>query len=291
MDKLHLEYFLSVANTLNISKSAEALYISQSSLSQTIKRLENEIGYPLFDRNGKHLSLNENGKIFLRCVNEMSRLYNNALEEISENNQMTNREININMRCASYFLPQLMIHLREKLPNTTFRISQHNYNESPYNDVDLMIYASPTPLANPYTALLLEEDILLAVPQNHRLFYATQICLSDLTDEHFISLNPAWSLEQSIRTECEKHNLHPKTTIQVDNPDVLRRLLTEQMGLAFVPVKTWGKRFANGMFDLRIISDFSLKRYVYVEWKDGFLRKNVRECIAHIRDFFALQQE
>lgn len=290
MDKLQLEYFLSVAQTLNISKSAEALYISQSSLSQTIKRLEKEIGYSLFDRNGKHLMLNENGRIFLRCVNEMQKLYNNALEEISERNDMINREINLNMRCASYFLPQLMIYLRNKLPHTAFRISQHNYNDSHGNDIDLMIFATPEPINSKCTALLLQEDILLAVPKNHKLFHASQISISDLAAENFISLNPAWSLEQAIRAECERNNLCPETTIQVDNPDVLRRLLSEQLGLAFVPEKTWGNTFSNGMFELRTISDFALKRYVYIEWADGFLRKNIKECISHIQDFFAYHQ-
>ena len=70
MEQLPLKYFEIVAKTLNISKAAEQLFISQSSLSQTIKRLETEVGYPLFDRNGKHITLNENGIIFLNCVRQ-----------------------------------------------------------------------------------------------------------------------------------------------------------------------------------------------------------------------------
>ena len=210
LEKLQLDYFLSVAETLNISKSAEILCISQPSLSQTIKKLEGEIGYPLFDRNGKHISLNKNGHIFLECVRHMKRLYENALEEIAETNNRCNRQISINMRCAS---------------------------------------------------LLLEES--------------------------FISLNPSWSLEQMIQMACEKKSFVPNVLIRLDNPDLLRRLLVEKLGLAFVPEKTWGKAFSNGEFDLCPVSDLPIKRYVYVVWKEGFVRENVRECIHCIEDFFS----
>lgn len=84
MEKLQLEYFLLAAEMLNISKAAEILCISQPSLSQTIKKLEIEIGYPLFNRKGKHISLNGNGQIFLNCVKRMKSTYENALEEIAE---------------------------------------------------------------------------------------------------------------------------------------------------------------------------------------------------------------
>ncbi|MGN0141763.1 MAG: LysR family transcriptional regulator [Roseburia sp.] len=288
MEKLQLEYFLSVAETLNISKSAEKLFISQSSLSQTIRRLEKEIGYPLFDRNGKHICLNENGQVFLECVNRMKEIFENALEEIAEQNNIKNNQVTINMQCASHFLPQLMLYLSQKMPDTIFQISQQNYAAAKSDDADLRIAATPEPLNTDYASLLLKENILLAVPQNHVLFQKPTITISDLVRENFISLNPAWSLEQLIRTECQKKNFSPKVMIQVDNPDILRRLLVEKLGLAFVPEVTWGTSFSNGEFVLRSVSDFSVKRYVSVVWNEGFIRENVKECISHIRNFFGV---
>lgn len=286
MEKLQLDYFLSVAETLNISKSAEMLCISQPSLSQTIKKLEGEIGYPLFDRNGKHISLNKNGHIFLECVRQMKRLYENALEEIDETNNRYNRQISINMRCASQFLPQLLTYLGEKLQGTTFQISQQNHAASPNEEADIKITATSEPLEIECASLLLEENIMLAVPKNHRLFRRKKISTVDLQEESFISLNPSWSLEQMIQMACEKKSFVPNVLIRLDNPDLLRRLLVEKLGLAFVPEKTWGKAFSNGEFDLCPVSDLPIKRYVYVVWNEGFVRENVRQCISCIEDFF-----
>ena len=135
--------------------------------------------------------------------------------------------------------------------------------------------------------LLLEENIMLAVPKNHRLFRRKNILAADLLEENFISLNALWSLEQMIQKACSRKGFAPNVLIRVDNPDLLRRLLVEKIGLAFVPEKTWGKSFSRGEFDLRPVADLSIKRYVYVVWKEGFVRENVRECIHCIEDFFS----
>ena len=110
---------------------------------------------------------------------------------------------------------------------------------------------------------------------------------SILLEENFISLNALWSLEQMIQKACSRKGFAPNVLIRVDNPDLLRRLLVEKIGLAFVPEKTWGKSFSRGEFDLRPVADLSIKRYVYVVWKEGFVRENVRECIHCIEDFFS----
>ena len=59
-----LQYFIEVCKTENISLAARNLFIAQPALSKTIQELEEELHYPLFDRQGKHIILNENGRIF-----------------------------------------------------------------------------------------------------------------------------------------------------------------------------------------------------------------------------------
>lgn len=55
-----LQYFIEVCKTENISSAARNLFIAQPALSKTIQELEEELHYPLFDRQGKHIILNEN---------------------------------------------------------------------------------------------------------------------------------------------------------------------------------------------------------------------------------------
>ena len=64
MELLQLKYFQTVAYMEHISKAAKKLNISQPSLSLMIKRLEDEMGTPLFDRIGRNIQLNDSGKYF-----------------------------------------------------------------------------------------------------------------------------------------------------------------------------------------------------------------------------------
>ena len=84
MDLLQLRYFLVVARREHISKAAEELYIAQPSLSRTIRRLEKEIGVPLFDRRGKSIRLNQFGQAFLEYVEQQFRLLEEGQHKVRE---------------------------------------------------------------------------------------------------------------------------------------------------------------------------------------------------------------
>ena len=83
MELLQLWYFREIAHSGHLSRTAEKLHIAQPSLSQMLKRLENELGISLFDRIGKRLVLNENGVIFLKYTDQIFSALNNAKLELA----------------------------------------------------------------------------------------------------------------------------------------------------------------------------------------------------------------
>lgn len=287
MDKQQLEYFLLTADICNISKAANRLWISQSALSQTIKRLEKELGYLLFTRTGKKIFLNENGKIFYRYARQMKACYDNALSEIQENNDSFDRELWLLIGCASLYLPQLMAYLKKNTNEVLFRVFQM---ESSFTDAaenaDLSIVAVSEPLEASNAVLLLEEDILLALPYNHPLAKAGKIVRKDLENLEFVGLNGTWSLENLVQETCAQYAFTPNVTIRVDHPAILRALLCEGLGAAFIPEKTWNIRFSNGVLALRKVEDISRKRYLYLLRKEGYQKQVVRTCAPLISRFF-----
>ena len=82
MDISQLEYFAAVARVKSMTKAARLLNLTQPALSMSIKRIEEEIGVPLFDRSGRTVSLNENGETFYNAATEMLRLYYEAKDTI-----------------------------------------------------------------------------------------------------------------------------------------------------------------------------------------------------------------
>ncbi|MBQ7776212.1 MAG: LysR family transcriptional regulator [Lachnospiraceae bacterium] len=286
MDSLQLKYFKIVVQTLNISKAAQILYISQSSLSQTIRHLEKELGYPLFERVGRHIRLNENGEIFLEFVNRVEQGYTDMLTQLEEINEMYEHTVNLDVQCASLYLPQIIEYLKDALPDVRILVTQRNHDIQGNVEADIQLYPSPIQEEENNSVLLLEESILLALPKKHPLLTKADIYLMDLVGEEFICLNDSWSLEKMIKEQCKSKDIQLSTSIQVDNPDILRKLLCHNLGIAFIPEKTWGVDFAKGSLFLRSISDFSIKRYVYLKWKTGYLSQNTQRCIDLIKNFF-----
>ena len=73
-----LLYFVEVCKTENISTAAKNLFIAQPALSKTIQDLETDLGYPLFERQGRHILLNENGRLFYQYAVQIVATYDNA---------------------------------------------------------------------------------------------------------------------------------------------------------------------------------------------------------------------
>ncbi len=86
MELLQLEYFCKLTKTQHLTSTAEDLMISPSSLSSTIKKLEREVGFPLFDRVGRNIELNHSGQVFYEYINSSLKLIDTALKEVREAN-------------------------------------------------------------------------------------------------------------------------------------------------------------------------------------------------------------
>lgn len=86
MELLHLKYFQIVAKHEHMTQAAEELCISQPSLSKVVNRLEEELGVPLFDRQGRNIRLNAFGKAFLKRVERVFRELEDGKKEITDMN-------------------------------------------------------------------------------------------------------------------------------------------------------------------------------------------------------------
>ena len=188
MEWNQLQKFLVVAREENFTKAALLLNMTQPSLSQTIKRLETELGCLLFVRDGKKIRLNESGKLFLQTIEEMNILMENTKLKLEEMNNIHHPKVTILFATASKQLPEMLLYLKERNPLTQYQIYQWQRDKD-FDDVDIQLL-SCTQSENISTSdeVLLNEKILLALPDKHPLLKKEKIYMKDLTQEDFISL-------------------------------------------------------------------------------------------------------
>lgn len=320
MEWNQLRTFLTAAREENFSRAAAILHTSQPSLSQTIKRLEEELGYPLFDREGKHIRLNESGKVWMQTVSQMEEMYENTKLRLEEAHGKPHPQVSIHIGCASTVLPGLLQFLRERDPRIQYEIHQWNVvGENREKDIRILaelpestrypesagetesagkpesaghLESAGKPEAEGrlesagHTIVLLEEPIMLAVPAGHSLLRLQEITLTDLEKEEFINLNSNWALTREIAQEMKRLRFTPKVTMWVDNPNLMRELLKAHMGIAFVPALSW-KSFAGEEVVIRPVKGCAMKRYVYLQTPErAYMTREQKECVKGIREYF-----
>lgn len=118
MNFQNIEYFLTVAEFGNFTKAAQSLYISQQSLSENIRRLEEEVGTPLFERGGKTLTLTPAGKCFYSGGSKILKTQDKVLREIAIISKTTRCKIVLDVPPMDLppFLPQVLKEYSQKYP-------------------------------------------------------------------------------------------------------------------------------------------------------------------------------
>ena len=118
MTTKQIDYCIELAHTGNFSRAAENMYVSQPTFSYQIRLLEEEIGFTLFDRNGKGASLTPAGAQFVTYLTNMRQEMKRAIEQ-GQNfsaKYQDNITISLMVRQALYFLPEAMRLFEEKEP-------------------------------------------------------------------------------------------------------------------------------------------------------------------------------
>lgn len=256
MNLLHLEYFKLVAETENISRAASEAYISASGLSKVINRLENEVGYPLFERFSNRLILNEAGKIFydfadsVLCQNEECR------EKIKM--QVTEAEQQVTIAIPAERLISGIID-RFQQENSNIRFNQYvmsayeSQNALENREIDFAICHKIVDAPGMIWTPLVYREMCIAVGKNHPLASKNidQINLADMKDELFFIQAASVDERNHIISWCRESGFAPR--IYQSNPELTFEMMEKGIGVAFVLDYFFGnedeQRFTGQYFD------------------------------------------
>ena len=284
-----LQFFKRTAELENISKAAKELYIAQPALSKAIKDLEQELGYTLFERNGKKIFLNKNGDILYKYALQLHSNFSQMESELKEANEHKSTAVNISVRVASKLLPSILSSFYSKYPDANLRIHQINQITKHMPEWDIIIDSKDTKssILTEREQLLLEEKIMLALPHSHPLAQKDKIFLADLTGDPCCLLNEFSSLGKMLREKFEAKYFAPNVIFESDNPHMIRDFLGLGLSYSFVPEVTWRLKedFPNLVF--RDVEDMLFHRYIYLSYgQAAYISQSAKEFSRHVRDYF-----
>jgi len=241
MEIHQLRYFVSLARMGNFSRAAEQCYVSQPSLSQQIRKLEDELGERLFDRGQRRAKLTAHGEAFLRRAVRILEEVEAAKREATEAWDLLRGTVTIGVlpTIAPYMLPHAMARFSEKFPgveiavheDTTARLLKlmHAY------EIDFALASQPIEDDGLVVQELFTEELLLAVPPRHPLARKRVVCAADLSGEKLIVMKEAHCLGDQVLGFCDRRDVKPKISFRSAQLETVQELVCAGLGISLVP--------------------------------------------------------
>ncbi len=262
MELLQLKYFLMVARIEHMTRAAEELGVAQPALSQTIARLETELGVVLFERVGRGIRLNQFGKAYAVRVERIFLELEQGRRELARIADGSQGQVDLAIGVATHMLPDLLGAFRRDHPGVRFRLSQHEVTtmarQLSRGSYDLCLTSPPLVQEGLESVNLLTEDIRLAVPTGHVLARREHIRLQEVAEEAFVCLKP----EHSLR------GFRPQVVFESDEPSTIRGLIRAGLGIAFVPALSWRGSVGSAVVEVPIEEPLC-QRTIGLSWQAG----------------------
>lgn len=249
---LNLEYFLAVAEELNITRAAKRLYISQQSLSNHISNIEKEFDVQLFNRT-MPLTLTYAGRALKIRAKQLLDLKDETYRQLADIKDFTIGQLSIGVSHTRgrFLLPAILPAFKEKFPNIELHLIEGNSSELSnyliHGEIDLMIDLLPFKAENVETVPICEEEILLVVPDQilDRYFPGQQEEIKKelnqnadvqlLKDCPYLLINKGNRVRTIADEIFEEAQLTPSILLETENIETVLALASKGMGITFYP--------------------------------------------------------
>ena len=241
MNLNQLQYVLSVAEHRSFSLAAENLFISQSTLSQQIMNLENELGVKLFLRTTRDVQITEAGRAFLEEAAEILRRTEGLKQTMSDYAGLLKGTINIGAINAleTIHFSQIITDFYSAFPQLTVNIvgnSSYPLLEALENrSIDIAFLTRPVKGSYPslkFTTLG-TDDYCLLVSKDHPLSHKKTVSLRELKDDRFILHQPSQAVSDICFAACEEAGFAPNIVCRNSAAPISANLVRAGLGVGF----------------------------------------------------------
>jgi DNA-binding transcriptional LysR family regulator len=236
----YIECFVFVALTGSFSKAANLLHLSQPTVSLRIKSLETDLGYKLFQRTGNTSSLTEEGDIFLPYAKNMLQSLQKGQQAMRGKHANLDGELSISsvFGAALYLLPNVVEQFQQIYPKVKLNIftghSHQVLNMVLNHEVSFGI-ARAVNHSLIDRVQLMKDEMLLTVYPGHPFQNLKQVTIEDVAKEKLILFNRG-SLDWKLINGALSHfQLENNVIMEVDNIEVVKRMVKQKLGIAFLP--------------------------------------------------------
>lgn len=292
MNIQQLHYFTTIIEQSTFTAASAKLHISQPSLSNSIKKLENEVGFTLLDRSKKEVRLTKEGEVLYQEAKRLLIHFNHVSNEMLRLKQEGPLELSIGIiESSNFWVPKVLKRFKEEHSDVYIRLK-----ETPsLKDVETALKKFEIHLAitnqfsnnNHIESIpLYEEQLVALVPSFHPLKDKEIITMEDFQDEVMIMSEVGFQTRVDTLNAFHKAKVKPNIHFEIGRFETACHLAEEGLGITIVP-ENYVRYIQKTNFHIKQIRDAHLSRTVYLSYnKNRYLPPIVENFISLVKSHF-----
>lgn len=290
-----MHYVYQVYKARSFSKAAQQLFISQPALSASVKRIEERIGYPIFDRSSKPLSITECGAKYIAAIEEIMAVEQEFTDYLNEWQEAHVGSLTIGGTSlfSALVLPPIMARFSALYPNICLTLEEASTGKLEEKlqkgEIDVLIDNDELDDRVVERQLFFQEYLLLAVPEHYPInqeLVEYQLSLNQIRSRFEVEEAPIIPLElfqqeafilqkadndtgRRARKICRQAAIEPRVLLEVDQQLTAYMITASGMGISFVgDLLILGLPTSHSVTYYKVGTDYA-RRNVYAYWKRG----------------------
>jgi DNA-binding transcriptional LysR family regulator len=243
MELRHLRTIVAVADHGSLTKAGEELYLSQSAVSQQIRRLEEELGVEVFHRTSRSVELTAEGRVILGYAQRVLAEVDGMHTELDELSGLISGELRIGgvYPTGPYDLFGLLADFRSAHPGVSVHMIETTQEDVLValraDDLDCAFAAvDPDALGDEFAATLIwQDELVVALPGDHALCGQESITFEELATEDMIAYRDNSALRRRLERTLDERGLQPRNAFICTEMAAVRGLASKGLGVALIP--------------------------------------------------------
>ncbi len=247
-----IQAFLEVAKMGNVSRAAEALYVTQPALTARIQALEKDLGESLFVRTGRGVRLTDAGRVFLPCAERAVQAIGDGRQGLTDLRSASAGRLALGAAPAvsTYVLPPVLKRFAALHPRVDVAV-RTGHSEEILNMVlnDEVQVGLVRTLRHPdieSTPLYDDELVLVSYPQ-HRFARRGSVDLAEVGRERLVMFDRTSSYFELTQSLFLRGGIVARTVMELDNIEAAKKMVEEGLGVALLPKVSVAREIAGGL--------------------------------------------
>lgn len=274
MELSQLEAFLAVIREGSFSAAAKALYRTQPAISQTIKRLEDEVGRPLFDRASRRGLLTDAGRVLAVHAERLINFRQQALAALDDVRQLRSGRLTLaaNELTCLYLLP-LLHEYRRLYPDVNITVQRALASRIPGQvmdyGADLGVVTFRPDLDMLTSIVVYRDELAFVVPPSHPFARRSKVSIAELAGESFVAHHVASPYRHKVIETFQDKRVQLQMPVEMPTIDAIKKFVAMGNGVALLPA-------------ISVEAELSRKELVRVRVPDLAFERKLR--LVHRRD-------